>query len=117
MPNKKLGSTIETYSSSRYLGPRQAFMFRTLLVAFGTVYGIAHTYAEFVDEDETPPGTVPNDFCRRASIAFDMAAIKVLKEGKAEPKQCEHGKGLTDYCEPCGERVLLELHIRPLPSL
>ena len=83
MPDKKIGSTITMYSSSRYLGPRQEFIFRTLLVAFGTVYGVAHTYAEFVDEDETAPGTVPNDFCRRASIAFDRAAVKELKEGKA----------------------------------
>ena len=84
MSKEMVGSKINQFSSTRYLGPRLSFMFRTLLVAEGEVYGEPYSYAEFADETAEPPGVIPARFVRMASIAFDLAAHKIMKEGEGK---------------------------------
>ncbi len=65
---------IDRFESSIYMGPRQEFMFRTLVVAWGEIHGQTYTYAEFYEESECPPGTVKADFVQMAKVAFERAA-------------------------------------------
>ena len=58
------------YTSECYTGDRWQFWGRTLVAAFGDIDGEEYSYAEFINEDDCPPGTVPEAFKERAHETF-----------------------------------------------
>lgn len=70
---------INRYTSDCYLksGPD---MFKTLVVAHGTIFGERYSYAELLDEDETPPPAVPPFFVKTARLAFIRRYLVIRSE-------------------------------------